>query len=276
MTVRIAGYARASTDKQQLSPEIQEDMIKSWYEHQVKMGRWPQGSTFIGMFIDAAVSTRVDMMHREAGQHVLTTLGEGDVLVVAKYNRAFRSAADCERTLKIANEAGINFVFLDLNIDTATPNGQLIIGILAVVSKHERDLRSITTKEAHQLRRKKGLPVGRPPLGWKIHMGRLAIWKEKRMMCLAARRLFRQGFSRLKVYHALRKHFKRHGLPRIKGEQRLVEYAAAACLDFPRHPLKLVETLLGYKVTTIKFIRFGDHDAAKVLLRQRLDEKGYP
>ena len=137
--IKIAGYGRMSTDKQQMSPEVQEKVIKDWIKVQHANGKWPDGYQFIGMFVDRAVTSKVHMLDREAGQHLMTALDPGDLIVVAKYDRAFRSAADAERTLAMIDELGLKIVFIDLNIDTSTPNGKMLAGILAVVSKHTRD-----------------------------------------------------------------------------------------------------------------------------------------
>ena len=168
--IQVAGYGRMSTDKQQLSPKIQEDMIRAWYEQQMRSGRWDDTPhEFIGFFCDEAVTSKIDMLDRPVGQWLFPTLNRGDMIVCAKYNRAFRSAADSERTLDRCNEAGINLVFLDLNIDTSTPNGRLMAGVMAAVSRHERDMRSETTRDAKATLKKRGRPVGRDsPVGWKL------------------------------------------------------------------------------------------------------------
>jgi DNA invertase Pin-like site-specific DNA recombinase len=231
--IQIAGYGRMSTDKQQISPEVQRDMIQQWFDYQMMTNRWPNGARFIGMFIDHAVTSKIDLLNRKSGEHLMTTLNAGDIVVVAKYNRAFRSAADAERTLDRAEEAGIKFVFLDLHIDTTQANGKMMAGIMAVVSKHERDLRSETTRDALSFRRKKGYATHLPPHGWKIGSdGKLVVDIPSRTLALAARSVILQGVRRDYLSRAIRPFYKAHKMKHGWSPQGLVNSAAASCLQF--------------------------------------------
>lgn len=237
-TIQIAGYGRMSTDKQQLSPEVQENLITDWIGVQRKLDKWPKGAKWLGMLVDDAISSKVDLLDRPAGQHLLTILDRGDMIVVAKYNRAFRSAADCERTLDRLNEAGIRIVFLDLNIDTSTANGRMLAGILAVVSRHERDLRGDTTKDAMRELRRQHRPFTKPPPGWKTRelSGKGKVFTpdhEWRKVGIAARQMFRDGLSRNQVYAKFLPHYRKAGRDKPFSAQSLVHAAARACLGFP-------------------------------------------
>lgn len=288
MVVKVAGYGRMSTDKQQESPKVQEQAIRAWFKYQCETDRWPDGAKFVGMFVDSAISSRVYMLDREAGQHLLTLLDPGDIVVVSKYNRAFRSAADAERTLEAFETAGIKMVFLDLNIDTSNANGKMLAGILAVVSKHERDLRSETTKEAHKHRlRKRGYGQGKPPIGWKFGYRRKTGDRKKdvkikivpdndwRLYCNAARRLLRSGMSRPKANRALLPYMVKHDLPGGTSQSKMVNAAAAACLGFPTCGMRLASKMLGINVGTNAFVCRDDHDQLIIKLRKRLVEEGY-
>lgn len=277
--IRIAGYGRMSTDKQQLSPEVQERMIRDWYEYQVKQGKWDKPTEFVGMFVDRAVSSKVDLLKRPVGQHLLTLLGPGDLIVVAKYNRAFRSAADAERTLDILDEAGIKMAFLDLNIDTSTANGKMLAGILAVVSKHERDLRSETTKDALNSLQKSLRPIGKPPIGWRTRKqsGKKVLCPDNRVRVLAnaARELIRQGAGRRKAYRQLSPYYQKHHLPVPANPVVMLAHAAAACLEFPRTSRTEIRRALGYRHENESFVRRDDHQQIIEHLNERLREFGY-
>lgn len=285
--IKVAGYGRMSTDKQQMSPAVQEKAVRDWFDYQLRAGKWPDGAEFIGMFTDHAVSSRIDLLDREYGQHLITVLDPGDLIVAAKYNRAFRSAADAERTLARLDEAGITFVFLDLNVDTSTANGKMMAGMLAVISKHERDLRSETTKDALAYRRKTGHAVCLPPWGWQIKnkrtsveqrrtaMARLAPNIEERTFASASLELLRQGKSRLEAYRLLKHFHRRRKMKCGCSEQGIVNAAASAAMGFPKQSLRFISKTLGINLGTLEFVRRDDHEQVRARLQELLRQDGF-
>ena len=167
MTTKVMGYGRASTLKQTMSTKVQTELCEKWYEDQVKAGRWDGDSEWLGMELDEAVSSKIDLFHRPRGQHILTELSPGDVLVVAKDSRAFRSAADAEKSLSTLNEAGIKLVILNLQVDTSTPLGVMLVTIISAVARLEREQIAERTREALEHLKRQGVPLGNtPPPGW--------------------------------------------------------------------------------------------------------------
>lgn len=285
--IKVAGYGRMSTDKQQMSPKVQEQAVREWFDYQSRAGKWPEGAEFIGMFTDKAVSSRVDLLDRANGQHLVTILDRGDLIVAAKYNRAFRSAADAERTLARLDEAGITFAFLDLNIDTSTANGKMMAGILAVVSKHERDLRSETTRDALAYRRRTGHAICKPPWGWRIQnkrknkdqrrttMAKLTPDIEERTFASASLKMLRDGKSRLEAHRLLSYFHKARKMSCAHSEQSIVDAAAAASLGFPKQSIRFVSKTLGMNVGTLEFTRRHDHEQVRARLHELLLEDGF-
>jgi DNA invertase Pin-like site-specific DNA recombinase len=162
---KVLGYSRVSTLKQDLSPEVQHKMARDWYELQVSQNAWPDGSVFLDMLFDQ-ISSKVNLLERPKGQLIPTILDRGDVLVVSRSDRAFRSAADCEIALTQLQEAGIRVVFLNLPVDTGTAEGMLMASIMAAVSRYEREAIRWRTKAALQRRREMGLCTGHAPAGY--------------------------------------------------------------------------------------------------------------
>ena len=279
--MKIAGYGRASTSKQELSPEVQEGIIREWFSIQTSVGRWKgQDVEFIGFFHDQAVSSKINMLDRPNGQHLLTLLDHGDMIVVAKFNRAFRSAGDSERTLDRLREAGIFIVFLDLSIDTSKPNGVYVASIMAAGARLERDMRSESTREALQLKKRRGEPLGRPPVGWKGSKS-LPGRKKNYSPDIPARKaaeVIRQqilgGMNRDEIWSWVRRNHKALKLKRPLSTDTCVRMANAACLDFPNITAEELRSL-GYESWSISFVRKSDaeHDQFKRLIRQYLKEK---
>lgn len=277
--IKIAGYGRMSTDKQQMSPEVQEKVIKDWIKVQDANGKWPDGYEFIGMFVDRAVTSKVHMLDREAGQHLMTALDPGDLIVVAKYDRAFRSAADAERTLTMIDELGLKIVFIDLNIDTSTPNGKMLAGILAVVSKHTRDTISDNTKVALDTRRKRGDPLGSPPPGWQIRRNhgkrRLIPDPVVRALGNATVKLVREkNYKYRQLEREMQLVSLKHGIKKCSVNTYL-NYGACSMLGWPKIHLRIIKRLLEMDVGSIRFIKRDDHDRLRLELAQKMKEEGF-
>lgn len=267
--MKIAGYGRASTNKQELSPKVQAGIIQEWFAMQMRIKRWgDQSVKFIGMFSDEAVSSKVDMLDRPNGQHLLTILDRGDMIVVAKFSRAFRSAADSERTLDRLAEAGINMVFLDLSIDTSTPNGRYVASIMAAGGRLERDMRSETTRDALQLKKRRGEPVGATPPGWAIKTkGRSKSYVADvtaRKAATVYRELLRDGWDRDSVALWLRLNYKSLGIKKPISARAIVHHAAAASVGFPMAGCPTILSITGMRIDSMQFVRADESHQREV------------
>lgn len=276
--IKVAGYGRMSTDKQQMSPKVQADKIQQWFQQQQSAGKWEGNSKFIGMFIDEAVSSRVDMLKRPFGQHLLTVLDRGDMVVVASLSRAFRSVNDTWNTMRVLDEAGISIAFLDSPMDTSTPVGKLMLTMVAGFAEFERDLISTRTKDTAEVKRKLGEPIGPAPVGWKNVRDKRGCYmipdKTIRTVASAAASLFQSGDSRESVFLKMRTAmYKRNLHP--KSHQWYVTAAAAACLDFPKQSIRFVSSVLGFDVDRMSFVVQGDHTDAKRRLSEWLKQEGF-
>jgi putative DNA-invertase from lambdoid prophage Rac len=133
--MKVYGYCRVSTAEQAnsgLSLETQQQQITGY----AMMKNW-QVAEF---FIEAGVSGSVPLADRPEGQRLLASLEPGDVVVTAKLDRAFRSAADALGTLEQLKEDRVGLHMIDLGGDV-TGNGisKLVFTILSAVAENERD-----------------------------------------------------------------------------------------------------------------------------------------
>lgn len=78
---------------------------------------------------------------REALKAALEYARPGDILTVTKIDRLARNVADFHGILKGLTERGVEFVALDQKVDTGTPSGKLLLGVLALIAEFETDLR---------------------------------------------------------------------------------------------------------------------------------------
>jgi len=83
-------------------------------------------------------------------------------VIIWKVDRLGRSTLHMYQIVEEWKKLGINFIITTLNIDTNTPSGKLIFGILGQIAEFERELTRQRTKLAYQRAKKEKRPWGRP------------------------------------------------------------------------------------------------------------------
>ncbi|MGK4790800.1 recombinase family protein [Elizabethkingia anophelis] len=140
----VVGYARVSTSDQNLS--TQEDLLRD------------NGCERI--FSDVASGVRED---RSGLNEMLSYLRNGDVVIVYKTDRIFRSLKNMIDLIDKFNEKGVLFKSLsEPAFDTTSANGKFIIQIFGAVAEFERNLISERTKTGLEGARKRKKLLGRP------------------------------------------------------------------------------------------------------------------
>jgi putative DNA-invertase from lambdoid prophage Rac len=126
-------------------------------------------------FIEAGVSGSVPLADRPEGQRLLAALQPGDVIVAAKLDRAFRSAAHALETLEELKKDKIGLHLIDLGGDVCG-NGisKLVFTILSAVAENERDRIRERVRDAKRHRAERRLyNGGKRQFGWDVVDGRL-------------------------------------------------------------------------------------------------------
>lgn len=139
------GYARVSTEEQNL--RLQLDALKA------------AGCTRI--YRDKGVSAVA--RERPAFKAALAALKSGDILVIWKLDRAFRSTVEAILTLERLRKHGVEFQCITMHIDTSTPEGRKWYRDTASWAEYERELISQRTKAGMEAARRRGVRIGRPP-----------------------------------------------------------------------------------------------------------------
>ncbi len=140
------GYARVSTDQQNLSLQIA-----------------------------ALNAAQCDVVLRESGRsgatmdrpylrQALALLNPGDTLVVWRLDRLGRSLLNLVELINDLGQRGIEFHSLTENIDTRSSGGRLVFHMMAALAEFERSLISERTKAGMYEARAQGRHLGRPPL----------------------------------------------------------------------------------------------------------------
>ncbi|MEX1029979.1 MAG: recombinase family protein [Paenibacillaceae bacterium] len=139
------GYARVSTTDQSLDLQI-DALTKAGCSEEKIYREKKSGSK----------DDRVEL------QRALNDLRKGDIFVVYKLDRLARSTVKLIQTLKEVQAKGAEFVCLNGDIDTTTPAGKAMFGMLAVFAEFERDLIVQRTKDGLEAARARGKKGGRP------------------------------------------------------------------------------------------------------------------
>ena len=140
----ILGYARVSTADQSL--DAQTDALTTAGAKRIYADT-----------ISGTTRTRPQL------DRMLDQLREGDVVVVAKYDRLARSLRDLLDIVESIRARGAGFRSLAEEIDTTTPAGRLIFHVFASIAEFERDRISERTKEGLEAAKRRGRVGGRPP-----------------------------------------------------------------------------------------------------------------
>jgi DNA invertase Pin-like site-specific DNA recombinase len=140
----IIGYARVSTEEQRLDAQI--SALEAIGAERI--------------FAEKISGTKKS---RPELDRMIEQLRDGDVVVVAKYDRLSRSLQDLLSIVEAIREQGAGFRSLAEDIDTTTPAGRLVFHVFASIAQFERERISERTKEGLTSARKRGRIGGRPP-----------------------------------------------------------------------------------------------------------------
>ena len=147
MTTTLIGYARCSTDKQDLAAQ------KAALE---KLGVVPER-----IYTDHGLTGT--NRSRPGLDQALAAVRAGDTLVVPKLDRLARSVPDA-RTIADALQARGVKLALGANVhDPADPMGKMFFNILATFAEFEADLIRLRTREGMAIARAKGKLRGKQP-----------------------------------------------------------------------------------------------------------------
>jgi DNA invertase Pin-like site-specific DNA recombinase len=94
----------------------------------------------------------------------LAFVREGDSFVVTKLDRLARSMRNLIEIEDVLKKKGVALVIVSPSIDTATPIGRMMLGVLAAVAQFEREIMLERQKEGVQRAKAAGKYKGRKPI----------------------------------------------------------------------------------------------------------------
>ena len=151
---RVAIYARVSTDEGKQNPETQLRQLRDY----AKLRKFK----VVEEFVDHATGRSTErtnykrLLEAVRKRHV-------DVVLVWRYDRFARSTQALVFALKEFHSLGVDFISFQENIDTTTPQGELIFTIMASLAQFESSLIGDRTKAGMARARAEGKRTSRPP-----------------------------------------------------------------------------------------------------------------
>ena len=166
---RVALYARVSTVDKGQDPETQLLVLR---EYAAQRALVP-----VGEYIDYASGTRDN---RPQYQALLSAARKRqlDVVLVWRYDRFARSTQALVRALNEFHSLGVDFISYQENIDTTTPQGELIFTVMASLAQFESALISERVKAGMMRAKAQGKPISRAPLAAALQARIAALYAE--------------------------------------------------------------------------------------------------
>jgi len=152
--VRVAIYARVSTNHHGQDPSVQTRELREYCER--------RGLEIVGEYVDTGISgakerrPQLDRLMSDCRRRRF------DAVLVYRYDRFARSLRHLVNALEEFRALGIDFISLHEGVDTSTPNGRLVFGIFASIAEFERELIRDRVKSGIAAARSKGKKLGRP------------------------------------------------------------------------------------------------------------------
>jgi DNA invertase Pin-like site-specific DNA recombinase len=147
MTHTLIGYARCSTDKQDLTAQRQALLALGVAEDRIYVDQGFTGTNRARPGLDQA----------------LAAVRAGDTLVVPKLDRLARSVPDARAIADQLERKGVRLALGGTVHDPADPVGKMFFNILATFAEFESDLIRMRTREGMAVARAKGKLRGKPP-----------------------------------------------------------------------------------------------------------------
>lgn len=178
-TVRVFGIARVSTDKQAKkigeSLDHQKEVLQNWVKSKSSLHA-PQEWKLVQVFVENEDSdgnrkgkTATKRKNRKglAKALELAKLNMIDVVLITKLDRIARNVGDYIDISAEFNENEVALVCLDLDIDTSTPDGQMIMRNHANLAQWQAERIAQYSMETIKRHLQQGRPIGPPTVGYK-------------------------------------------------------------------------------------------------------------
>jgi DNA invertase Pin-like site-specific DNA recombinase len=153
--LRAGLYARVSTEDKGQDPETQLRPLREYADR--------RGFAVAGEFVDRASGT-TEQRPQYQGLLEAARKRELDVVLVWRYDRFARSTRALVNALGEFRARGVAFISYQENVDTTTPQGELVFGMMANLAQFESALIGERVKAGMARAKAQGKRTSRPPL----------------------------------------------------------------------------------------------------------------
>lgn len=195
--VKLIGYVRVSSESQSDNTSL-EDQIKK-----IKSYCDAFGYELVQVFQEIATGTKSDVETRPIFNDALNYLKENkaDGIIAIKLDRIARNTRDVLTLVEDVLEPQDKvLILLDLQVDTSTPTGKMILTVMSAVAELERNTINERTQGGRKTKAKKGgYAYGKPKYGFKSVDGELVPNDEEQKIIKLIKNHRRSGKSYQKI-----------------------------------------------------------------------------
>ena len=138
---------------------------------------------------------------------------EVSYVLVFKFSRFGRNAADVLATLQVMQDFGVNLICVEDGIDSSKDAGKLMISVLSAVAEIERENIRVQTMEGRMQKAREGKwNGGFAPYGYALIDGKLVVNEEE---AVAIRTIFDQYVNTDLGANGIAKYLENHGIHKI-------------------------------------------------------------
>lgn len=208
--MKLVGYVRVSSESQADNTSLAEQKKK------IEAYCYAFGHELIGLFTEVGSGKQAD--DRPQFQKALDMVRDNaDGIIAAKLDRLARNTRDVlELVDDVLQPAKKALILLDLQVDTTTPQGYMILTVMSAVAKLERDIINERTQGGRRAKAESGgYAFGSPRFGQEAVDGELIANESEQKAIEVIRRHRRSGKSYGKVADFLNS----QGIPTKRGKQ---------------------------------------------------------
>lgn len=171
MSIKVAAYCRVSTDKDEQLGSL-ESQRKYFAEYIEKAENWD----LVEVYYDEGVSG-TSTRHREGFQRMMDDVEAGKIqlIITKEVSRFARNTVDTLSYTRQLKGLGVGVLFINDNINTLEPDGELRLTIMASIAQEESRKTSERVKWGQKRRMEQGVVFGRSMLGYDVKDGKMTI-----------------------------------------------------------------------------------------------------
>lgn len=171
MSIKVAAYCRVSTDKDEQLGSL-ESQRKYFAEYIENAEDWD----LVEVYYDEGVSG-TSTRHREGFQRMMDDVEAGKIqlIITKEVSRFARNTVDTLSYTRQLKGMGVGVLFINDNINTLEPDGELRLTIMASIAQEESRKTSERVKWGQKRRMEQGVVFGRSMLGYDVQDGRMTV-----------------------------------------------------------------------------------------------------